>query len=939
MSRWQRLSGYLLTKPTGPFKRLKGSQRQWYEFDEASMTIRVFRTEEEANTVNKEPLRVINVLNAVFNIDPSELNQFVITSDDKEHVLQAETEEAMHLWLHTLKSRRNEAINSDPTTLLSYDTTLSMERKKPVRNSVTKIPPNLMKPASEITYDLSEFQCNPPLNTAVDWRARRTFSSTSSSNTSQGHSYTPTTPPKTHVDAQETFVTMRQTSIPEEQLSECRPSSNQTADPTMDLVSDNIDALRYRQVVDEDEEDGAQPQTLIVSTTFPVPDTLKHFWNISSNGRTQLDRQHLKSTSSINNHVTSITGGNSPVNQESRQQPDEPNHLPNAKDDVSKSPRKEEGYVEDSTVVELPLVDHKSSDLFDFGGFTTVQSMDSLFGRLSGSNVTPNTVRVLRNELEDYHERVSWLQKTLSLREAALAELDQRIRMQDDADDKPYSLSIPPGASNTTLRNMLHEMEQKQRILHSRMRFLVGEIRDLSAVRQMLTDHGAKQVRYTRKLTTEVFEWKQEYVKLLECCLGAFHLDATHGLMFSDYGKKRCKAKLAALLEESRRKDPSLPSLNNGIWRMLVRGELKATILEKGPHYYNRLIAEISESKVATKYRKQISLDLLRTMPNNVHFDSLESPGIQKLQEVLQAYSIHNPEIGYCQGMNFLVAVALLVLHKEDAFWCLTAILEKYLPSKYFNCGLISAQVDQLVLKDLLASKLPKLAEHINRMEIDISAITLNWFLVLFYDCVPFETLIRIWDVFLLEGPKSLFRFALALLKRSEEILLLQADTISFWKCLKSVARLTYDADSLMKTAYEEFQPFVSRSTIASLRNQHYEILSKEMNEKKSVWQSVHKEVAEELLDEPEEIARRRISKVDRPCIHAATSYNERFVWICHGDKFSSHITEVQVAENRMIQLDMHLDTRVTCAAALHENTLLVGTMSGKLCAYSIEFK
>ncbi|CAI2738632.1 unnamed protein product [Dicrocoelium dendriticum] len=61
------------------FKRLKGSQRQWYEFDEASMTIRVFRTEEEANTVNKEPLRVINVLNAVFNIDPSELNQFVIT--------------------------------------------------------------------------------------------------------------------------------------------------------------------------------------------------------------------------------------------------------------------------------------------------------------------------------------------------------------------------------------------------------------------------------------------------------------------------------------------------------------------------------------------------------------------------------------------------------------------------------------------------------------------------------------------------------------------------------------------------------------------------------------------------------------------------------------------------------------------------------------------
>ncbi|OON14642.1 hypothetical protein X801_09560 [Opisthorchis viverrini] len=70
---------------------------------------------------------------------------------------------------------------------------------------------------------------------------------------------------------------------------------------------------------------------------------------------------------------------------------------------------------------------------------------------------------------------------------------------------------------------------------------------------------------------------------------------------------------------------------------------------------------------------------------------------------------------------------------------CLTAILERYLPKKYFNCGLISAQVDQLVLKDLLASKLPQLAEHIQRMEIDISAITLNWFLAIFYDSVPFE--------------------------------------------------------------------------------------------------------------------------------------------------------------------------------------------------------
>lgn len=45
----------------------------------------------------------------------------------------------------------------------------------------------------------------------------------------------------------------------------------------------------------------------------------------------------------------------------------------------------------------------------------------------------------------------------------------------------------------------------------------------------------------------------------------------------------------------------------------------------------------------------QIELDLLRTLPNNRHYASVDSPGICKLRNVLLAYSWHNPSIGYCQ--------------------------------------------------------------------------------------------------------------------------------------------------------------------------------------------------------------------------------------------------------------------------------------------------
>ncbi len=64
---------------------------------------------------------------------------------------------------------------------------------------------------------------------------------------------------------------------------------------------------------------------------------------------------------------------------------------------------------------------------------------------------------------------------------------------------------------------------------------------------------------------------------------------------------------------------------------------------------------------------------------------------------------------------------------------------------------------------------------------------------------VHVQTMLRIWDVFLLEGPKVLFRFALAILCLHESSVMEKADTISVMKILKAAARLTYDTDGLIK--------------------------------------------------------------------------------------------------------------------------------------------
>lgn len=54
---------------------------------------------------------------------------------------------------------------------------------------------------------------------------------------------------------------------------------------------------------------------------------------------------------------------------------------------------------------------------------------------------------------------------------------------------------------------------------------------------------------------------------------------------------------------------------------------------------------------------------------------------------------------------------------------------EKLFLPHYFDNGLIGAQADQECLKEIIKSKLPELYDHLENIDIDLTSITLNWFL------------------------------------------------------------------------------------------------------------------------------------------------------------------------------------------------------------------
>ena len=68
--------------------------------------------------------------------------------------------------------------------------------------------------------------------------------------------------------------------------------------------------------------------------------------------------------------------------------------------------------------------------------------------------------------------------------------------------------------------------------------------------------------------------------------------------------------------------------------------------------------------------------DLPRTFPLNAWVASAE--GQAALRHVLLAFSVHKPDVGYCQSMNYVAAMLLLCLDlsEERAFWVMVALID-----------------------------------------------------------------------------------------------------------------------------------------------------------------------------------------------------------------------------------------------------------------------
>ncbi|KAI9882974.1 MAG: hypothetical protein M1823_005278 [Watsoniomyces obsoletus] len=218
--------------------------------------------------------------------------------------------------------------------------------------------------------------------------------------------------------------------------------------------------------------------------------------------------------------------------------------------------------------------------------------------------------------------------------------------------------------------------------------------------------------------------------------------------------------------------------LRGEIWE-LTSGSLFLRL--QSPKLYDEKLSNFSGKESLAI--DEIEKDLNRSLPEYAGFQSEE--GIGRLRRVLTAYSWTNPEVGYCQAMNIVVAALLIYMSEAQAFFLLAVLCDRLLPG-YYSTTMYGTILDQRVFESLVEKTMPVLWDHLVKSEVQLSVVSLPWFLSLYINSMPLVFAFRILDVFFLEGPKVLFQIGLAILRINGEELLDATDDGTFISILKS---------------------------------------------------------------------------------------------------------------------------------------------------------
>ena len=155
-----------------------------------------------------------------------------------------------------------------------------------------------------------------------------------------------------------------------------------------------------------------------------------------------------------------------------------------------------------------------------------------------------------------------------------------------------------------------------------------------------------------------------------------------------------------------------------------------------------------------------IDLDIERTFHYLGLFNK-DSPLAENLREILRIFVVTRPDIGYVQGLSYIAGILLTQMDKFQAFTCFcNIILSPNIFTFYKLDGIgIKKRLDLFNL--ILKSNLSSIYYLFNENGISPEHYLLEWIMTLFTRTFRVELVLRILDIYMLEGIAAIYKAAL----------------------------------------------------------------------------------------------------------------------------------------------------------------------------------
>jgi hypothetical protein len=385
---------------------------------------------------------------------------------------------------------------------------------------------------------------------------------------------------------------------------------------------------------------------------------------------------------------------------------------------------------------------------------------------------------------------------------------------------------------------LIVDMSVKYKFDYSYVTYFLAELNSNLCVNVKKYDNN---LEVKEKKTNQKIDYNQLYLNRLDKKISKHITDSTmriviHSLNYLDYDEI---PKLLSLNKEYNKtlskiiyknllikvaKDLDI-SKHILIWRILLN-YTETTI----KYNYEEIKRKISANSKEVKNGDIIHLDVMRTT-----FDSDNDLKQIKIGNILKAIAFTLPRLNYCQGMNYIAAFFLNITNnEEESFYIFLSLLISTEYGKLFDKDLEKLKKYFYVFERLICILLPELYHHFQENNVDVSYFMSPWLITLFtniYNNIKDRNnpliLLRIFDLFIFSGWKSIIKIGLAVIKHFEPKLLFLSDENLLHFLLNDIIKSGFFENENFDTLMFITINFKIESGLISNIENEYEIKSK----------------------------------------------------------------------------------------------------------------